>query len=87
MVWDIRRLHKKKGDCCGFCCCAEDSCCCCCGKFLSAKQAKFSGLYVEPKRDNYDDSANRQSDIVPLKNHIDAKIDTMNPNRRPSLGS
>ena len=39
MVWDIRRLHRRGGDCCGLCFCKEDTCCCCCGKLLSPKQA------------------------------------------------
>ena len=70
MVWDIRRLHKREGDCCGLCCCPEDTCCCCCGKLLSPKQAKFSGLYVEKKRDNYD-----ESEEVPLKGNKEKKLD------------
>ena len=37
-VCDLRRMHSRKGDCCGLCCCREDSCCCCGGKLLSPKQ-------------------------------------------------
>ena len=37
MVWDLKRMHNRKGDCCGCCRCPEDSPCCCCGKFLSGK--------------------------------------------------
>ena len=70
MVWDIRRLHKRGGDCCGMCCCPEDTWCCCCGKLLSPKQAKFSGLYVEKKREIYD-----ESEEVPLKGNKEKKLD------------
>ena len=28
-VYDLRRLHELKGDCCGFCCCKDDSILCC----------------------------------------------------------
>ena len=37
MVWDIKRMHARRGDCCGCCACPEDSWCCCGGKLLSGK--------------------------------------------------
>ena len=41
---DLRRLHRKKGDCCGICCCKEDSFICCFGLLLTNRQRCFSGL-------------------------------------------
>ena len=41
---DLRRLHRKKGDCCGLCCCKEDSLICCFGLLLTNRQRRFSGL-------------------------------------------
>ena len=34
-VNDMRRAHKRKGDCCGLCCCKEDSVIWCRGFFVS----------------------------------------------------
>jgi hypothetical protein len=42
MVWDLRRIHKKRGDICCCCCCPEDCILCCRGRFLSEKQKAFS---------------------------------------------
>jgi len=36
-VNDLRRMQRKKGDCCGLCCCKEDTIICCRGRFLSKK--------------------------------------------------
>ena len=44
LVFDLRRQHAMKGDCCRLCCCKEDSIICCRGYFLTDKQRKFSGL-------------------------------------------
>lgn len=44
MVWDLRRMHRKKGDCC-FRCCSER--CCLNGALLTPKQKKFSGIFDE----------------------------------------
>ena len=40
----LRRLHRKKSDCCGICCCKEDSLVCCYGLLLTNRQRRFSGL-------------------------------------------
>ena len=37
LVWDMKRMQARKGDCCGCCKCKEDSCCFCFGYFLSPK--------------------------------------------------
>jgi len=37
LVSDLRRMHSKKGDCCGLCCCKVDSAICCRGKFLTQR--------------------------------------------------
>ena len=42
MVWDLQRMHKKRGDCC-FRCCNERLCCN--GALLTEKQKKFSGIF------------------------------------------
>ena len=34
---DLRRLHRKKNDCCGLCCCKEDSVICCRGTLLTKR--------------------------------------------------
>ena len=34
---DLRRLHRKKGDCFGICCCKEDSIICCRGALLTER--------------------------------------------------
>ena len=41
-IYDLRRLHERKGDCCGLCCCKEDTVLCCKGYFLSKRQKRFS---------------------------------------------
>ena len=33
-LYDLRRMHKRKGDFCGACCCKDDSVICCRGYFL-----------------------------------------------------
>ena len=77
MVWDIRRLHKRKGDCCGLCCCPEDIFCCCFGKLLSPKQAKFSGLYEEKKIDKDDHKYNADGMVETLDIQIETKINDL----------
>ena len=42
-ISDLRRMHNRKGDCCGLCCCKEDALVCCKGYFLTKKQMQFSG--------------------------------------------
>ena len=37
MAWDVKRVHRRKRECCGLCCCSEDSVICCRGYFLSDK--------------------------------------------------
>ena len=44
MVWDTKRVHNRKGDCCRLCCCAENTVICCRGTFLNDKQKKYSGI-------------------------------------------
>jgi hypothetical protein len=44
MVWDLKRMHKKRGDCC-FWCCSERLCCN--GALLTERQQKFSGIFEE----------------------------------------
>lgn len=39
MVWDIKRQHDQRGDCCGACCCKEDFCCR--GSCLTDKQKRW----------------------------------------------
>ena len=34
-IRDLRRMHEKRGDCCGICCCKLDSIFCCSGALLS----------------------------------------------------
>ena len=70
LYWDLKRMHNKRGDCCGMCCCKEDTCCCCGGRFLSAKQQKFSGLYREkiPQQ-----SVNAVMNISDLDKHDEVK--------------
>ena len=63
MVWDLRRMHNRRGDCCGCCKCSEDSCLFCCGKFLSPKQQKFSGIYKPPKKSKQEDKGAQISPI------------------------
>ena len=41
---DLRRIHAKKGDCCGLCCCENDTVLCCRGRFLSKRQKEFVGM-------------------------------------------
>ena len=41
MVWDLKRQHKQRGDCCGACCCAEDTILCCRGACLTEKQKAY----------------------------------------------
>jgi len=41
---DLRKMHRRKGDCCGLCCCKEDTFICCYARFLSKKQRVFSKL-------------------------------------------
>ena len=41
IVSDLRRIHNRKGDCCGLCCCKYDSVLCCRGHFLSSRQREF----------------------------------------------
>ena len=36
-IEDMRRLHKRRGDCCGLCCCKDDSILFCRGRFLSRR--------------------------------------------------
>ena len=36
-MYDMRRMHKLKGDCCGLCCCKETTVLCCRGYFLSRR--------------------------------------------------
>ena len=50
---DLRRMHKKKGDCCGICCCKEDSLICCRGVLLTERQRKFSSIsgHTDPKQE------------------------------------
>ena len=45
MVWDLKRMHKKRGDCC-FWCCSEKLCCN--GALLTERQKRFSGIFEEP---------------------------------------
>ena len=46
MMWDLRRMHKKRGDCCCWCCSER---LCCGGRYLSDRQKKFSGIFDELK--------------------------------------
>lgn len=48
MVWDLRRMHKLRGDCCCWCCSERI---CCNGALLTDKQKKFSGIYDGPDED------------------------------------
>ena len=48
-IEDLRRMHRKKGDCCGFCCCKEDSVLCCRARFLPKRLKQFSGLHETPE--------------------------------------
>ena len=41
VVSDMRRIHARKGDCCGLCCCRYDSVVCCRGHFLTSRQRAF----------------------------------------------
>ena len=88
MVWDLKRMHNRKKDCCNCCCgcckCEEDFVCCCRGRLLSGKQAKFSGLEREYKDTNvikdmdpdyYHEHRNPKS-LVPLKSQgsVESKL-------------
>ena len=37
LAMDTRRVHARRGECCGLCCCKEDSLVCCKAVFLSKK--------------------------------------------------
>ena len=39
---DLKRMHKRRGDCFGLCCCKEDSILCCRGRLLSRRLRNFS---------------------------------------------
>ena len=36
-IYDLRRMHERKTDCCNLCCCKEESLICCRGYFLSKR--------------------------------------------------
>lgn len=51
MVWDLKRQHDQKGDCCGACSCPEDTALCCKGSFLTEKQKAYPYTGTEPPHD------------------------------------
>ena len=51
-VYDLKRMHELRGDCCGLCCCKADTAICCKGRFLTEKEKYFVGLTVTPFDEN-----------------------------------
>ena len=57
-LYDLRRMHKRKSDCCGLCCCKEDTIVCCQGYFLTKRQKEFAEIpqqldHEEDKTEDY----------------------------------